>query len=168
MEIIQLVESNKWLSIGAFLLLLELIWIIYLQMALSRFKKKGSSVHLGEEGKRLEEMIYHQSKNIKSLDKEIHELYEISNQINNLAFRGIHKVAMARFNPFNDVGGDQSFSMALLNGKNSGVVISSLYTREGTRVFSKAIVAGKADKHPLTEEEIQVVKSAMDSEIRKV
>jgi uncharacterized glyoxalase superfamily protein PhnB len=75
---------------------------------------------------------------------------------------------MVRFNPFNDMGGDQSFAMALLNGKNNGLVISSLYTKEGTRVFSKAIKAGKTEKHPLTEEEEEAIKIALAKEDRKI
>ena len=55
-----------------------------------------------------------------------------------------------------------------LNGKNNGIVISSLHTREGTRVYSKAIAGGKAEKYPLTEEEEQVVKNAMAQETKKI
>ena len=90
----------------------------------------------------------------------IQELYNISNQINALAFSGFHKFGLVRFNPFKDVGGDQSFSLAILNGKDNGIVISSLFTREGTRVYSKSISAGEAEKYPLTEEEKEAIKKA--------
>ena len=80
----------------------------------------------------------------------------------------IHKVGIIRFNPFGDIGGDQSFSVALLDGKNTGIVISSLHTKEGTRVYSKPIVKGEADKYVLTEEEKKVVKIAMQKKPTKV
>src|SRR5437870_192453 len=45
----------------------------------------------------------------------------------------VQKVGFLRFNPFQDMGGDNSFVMALLDSEDSGVLISSLYTREGAR-----------------------------------
>ncbi len=94
------------------------------------------------------------------MDGEIQELFETSNRIGNLAMRGLHKVGIVRYNPFKDLGGDQSFAIALLDGKNSGLVISSLHTREGTRVYAKPISAGDSKKYALTEEEKQAIKIA--------
>jgi hypothetical protein len=77
-----------------------------------------------------------------------------------LGQKSIHKVGIIRFNPFKDIGGDQSFALALLDGKNSGIVISSLHTREGTRIYSKPIIKGESEKYTLTEEEKQAIKTA--------
>ena len=99
-------------------------------------------------------------KTLRALDTDIQELFEISNKIHALANRSIHKVAMVRFNPFKDLGGNQSFSLALLDGKNDGIIISSLHTREGTRVYSKAITKGEASEHELTDEEQSILAQA--------
>lgn len=115
----------------------------------------------------LEELLLTQAKSIQILDKDIQELYDISNQINQLSAKGLHKVGMIRFNPFKDVGGDQSFAVALLNGKGNGITISSLYSREGTRIYSKSISAGESEKYPLTEEEKEAIKMAMEKESKK-
>ena len=151
-----------------FVILVFLIWLIFIQKSLLALKRKNAELFSGNKVSSLEELIIAQSKNLKTLDKDIQELYEISYQINNLAFRGIHKTAMIRFNPFKEVGGDQSFAIALLNGKNSGIVISSLFTREGTRIYSKNIAAGKAEKYPLTEEETKAVSMAIINEAKKI
>jgi hypothetical protein len=156
------------LSAIIIIVFLLLVWNITLQVSLSRLKKKNTEIYAGNKAKNLEDVILQHSKSLKTLDKDIQELYNISNQINNLAFKGIHKAAMVRFNPFKEVGGDQSFAIALLNGKNTGLVISSLYTREGTRIYAKAITAGLSDKHPLTEEEEQAIKNALASEPKKI
>jgi cell division protein FtsL len=166
--ILQFFQKNIALFAIGGVVFMELLWIILLQISLRRLKKKTGNFNLGETGAKIEKALASQSKLIKGLDKEIQELYNISNQINNLASRGLHKVAMMRFNPFKDIGGDQSFSTALLNGKNNGIVISSLYTREGTRVYSKAITSGKSEKYPLTEEEEQVVRIAMNQNDKKI
>lgn len=159
--------GNNWALIAAFILILgEAAWIILLQVSLGKIKKNQALI--GGGSKSLEETVIEQAKNLKVLDKDIHELYNISNQINSLALRSLHRVGMVRFNPFNDIGGDQSFAIALLNGKNNGLVISSLYTKEGARVFSKAIKAGKTEKHPLTEEEESAIKIATAKEEKKI
>jgi hypothetical protein len=51
-----------------------------------------------------------------------------------------------------------------LTRKNNGVTISSLYTREGTRVYTKSIVSGKSEKYPLTQEEKQAIEMAIKPE----
>jgi len=157
-----LIKNNSEIIIIVLLalFLLMIVWIIYLQLGLSHLKRNNRDLFAGTKAKDLEQIIIKQAKNIKILDKDIQELYEISNQINNLALRGIHKTGFIRFNPFKEVGGNQSFSIALLNGKDDGIVISSLYTREGTRVYSKDILNGKSEKYPLTDEEVEVIKIA--------
>ena len=65
----------------------------------------------------------------------------------------IQKVGLLRFNPFKDTGGDQSFILALVDGTDSGVVISGLYSRAGTRWYAKRVANGKGVDHALSEEE---------------
>lgn len=72
----------------------------------------------------------------------------------------IHKVAFLRYNPFQDTGGDQSFSLCFLDKANNGVVISSLYARDGVRVYGKSIEGGKP-KQQLSEEEEKVLGEAI-------
>lgn len=137
-----------------------LVWNIFLQIGFSRMRKKQEQLFTGKNGMDLEKIILDQSQNLKELDKDIQDLYGISNQINNLASRSVHKVGVVRFNPFKDLGGDQSFSIALLDGQNNGMVISGLHTREGNRVYAKPVEKGQAVKHPLTEEEKEAIKLA--------
>jgi hypothetical protein len=148
-------------------LVLALVWNIFLHLGLKKIQATNREFFKGEKVKNMEEIILDQAKNLKVLDKDIQELYTISNEINNLALRGIHKISAIRFNPFKDVGGNQSFSIALLNGKNNGITITALYTKEGTRVYSKAITGGESIGFPLTEEEREAIKTALLSEDKK-
>ena len=141
-------------------LVIFLIWNVALQLQISHLKKRSQEFFAGKKVTNLEDLLLAQAKNLKLLDKDIQELYAISNQINALSLRGFHKLGVVRFNPFKDVGGDQSFSVALLNGKNDGLTISSLFTREGARVYTKSIVGGLSEKYPLTEEEKEAIKIA--------
>ena len=72
----------------------------------------------------------------------------------------LQKVGFMRFNPFQDTGGDNSFVIALLDQENSGVLLSSLYTRDGVRVFAKNIERGHT-RYPLIAEEQKVLEETM-------
>jgi hypothetical protein len=71
----------------------------------------------------------------------------------------IQKVGMVRFNPFREGGGDQSFSLALLDKNNSGVIVTSLYSREGNRIYGKPIKDGNS-AYTLSEEENKAIEEA--------
>lgn len=73
----------------------------------------------------------------------------------------IQKFKLKRYNPYDDVGGDLSFTLSLLNGKNSGVLITSLHTRAGTRLYAKEIIAGKSELKLSKEEEV-ILQEVMD------
>ncbi len=59
--------------------------------------------------------------------------------------RAFSRLGVVRFNPFEDTGGNQSFAMALLDGRDDGIVISSLHSRSGTRVYAKTLSGGRSD-----------------------
>lgn len=73
------------------------------------------------------------------------------------------KIGFVRYNPFSGVGGDQSFSIALLNDHNNGVVLTSLFSREGNRVYAKIIEKG-VSPHVLSDEEKQAIKEAIEKD----
>jgi hypothetical protein len=69
-------------------------------------------------------------------------------------------VGLVRFNPFEDTGGNQSFALALLDGRGDGFVVSSLHARAGTRVYAKAVTDGRSDG-ALSEEESDALRRAL-------
>lgn len=157
-----IIQDNLGLSVaGAVIVAVALlIWNVFLHLNVSRIKKNQQQLFLGKSGADLEKTILEHGKNLKELDRDIQDLYGISNQIHGLAKKSIHKVGVVRFNPFKDLGGNQSFSIALLDGENSGVVFSALHTREGSRTYAKPVEKGKAVKYPLTKEEQEAIEKA--------
>lgn len=71
------------------------------------------------------------------------------------------KISLVRFNPFGDTGGDQSFSLAVLDAHNSGYVLTSIHGRQGTRVYIKPLDFGKS-RYSLSEEEQLAISQAMN------
>lgn len=70
------------------------------------------------------------------------------------------KVGLVRYNPFADTGGDQSFVLALLDGNNDGIVITSLHSREQTRIFTKPVEKGKPSGYEFSKEEAEAISRA--------
>jgi len=70
------------------------------------------------------------------------------------------KINVVRYNPFENIGGDQSFILTILDQSNSGVIVSSLHNRDITRVYAKPIKDGQGDNITLSKEEkLAIVKT---------
>lgn len=113
-------------------------------------------------------LIWQQGKFLKSLfpksgERDLRKKFEeiIKTVEGCRSLRHIQRVELLRFNPYDDTGGNISFTVALLDNQGSGVVITSLHARSGTRVFGKEISLGKSSKYQLSKEEEAVIKKAM-------
>lgn len=73
----------------------------------------------------------------------------------------VQRIGVVRFNPFLDTGGAQSFTIAILDGHRSGIVMTSLYARTGNRWYVKTIGEGKGKDIELSKEEIAAIRQAM-------
>ncbi len=156
--------SLSFLVFFALLQLFMLGSIVLLLRNQARLKQKLTLFFGNKEARDLESILTEQLKEVKVLDQEIQEVFEAVNKLRDLSLKTIHKVSVGRFNPFKEVGGNQSFCVALLDGKNTGVIISSLHTREGTRVYAKPVKEGQPKEFPFTDEEKETVIKAIHSQ----
>ena len=92
------------------------------------------------------------SESVKNINKVIEE-------INKTDLDHIQKVSLTRFNPFSELGGDHSFSIAILNGHLTGFLLTGLHTRERTRVYVKNVEKGRCEQE-LSKEEKRVLEKA--------
>lgn len=72
----------------------------------------------------------------------------------------VRHIGLVRFSPFHDTGGDQSFTLALLDGRADGVVITALHSRSDSRLYAKPVERGKSS-YSLTPEEIDAIDRAL-------
>lgn len=87
-------------------------------------------------------------------------------KLNNFEKEGlgyIQRIELLRYNPYEDTGGDQSFTLAMLNEEGSGIVLTSLHARSGTRIFAKPVTEGRASKYQFSEEEETVIRRALQN-----
>jgi hypothetical protein len=142
----------------AFTIIIFILIIVQIRTA-TKLKKLGykyKKLLNGTDNKSLEQLIF----DTLSLSNDIAlENKEISKRIKNIERdmqSCIQKVGIIRYNAFENVGSDQSFSIALLDNNDNGVVISGIYSRESSTTYAKKIVNGQS-KHALSAEELQAI-----------
>lgn len=141
------------LNLTTLLLGLFFTWLLFITVMLWRvlvhYNKLGQGA--GEKGLRplLEEII----KDHALMKKDIEFLRNFCDRIEKEGEFHIQKVGLRRFNPFKDTGGDQSFILSLVDQKDSGVIISGLYSRSGVRWYAKRVKNGKGVEHELSDDE---------------
>jgi len=133
--------------------ILLLAWVFLLRRKMRIFLKGTKVIDM-------EEVVTEQTKIIREIRKEVKEISDWNNALQKICDISITKVGVIRFNPFKDTGGDQSFVIALLDSNDSGLVISSLYAREGTRIYAKPIEKG-GSIYNLSDEEKEAIKKAI-------
>lgn len=101
-------------------------------------------------------------KELRILEKNLSDVSRGLADLNKESQLHLKKIGFLRYNPFSGVGSDQSFSLALLDEENSGVLITSLFSREGNRVYAKTVEKGNSS-HPLSEEEQEALKKAIEN-----
>ena len=114
---------------------------------MSIFPKKQN-----EEPQNIDEILA----SFKELKEEFQSLKGELDNFRKENIRKVDKIGIVRFNPFDSLGGNQSFSLAILDGNNCGAVITSLFSREGNRVYGKPILNGTSE-FQLTDEEKQAM-----------
>ncbi len=115
------------------------------------FNLRKEKKELPENTKEIGEEINKIKKENELLKKEIKEIKEKQKL-------SIQKVEMERFNPFHEEGGNQSFSTVFLDGNKDGIVITALYTKEGSRIYGKPIKNGVSE-FSLSGEEKKIIKN---------
>lgn len=73
------------------------------------------------------------------------------------------KINVTRFNPFGDLGGDQSFILTILDQNNTGAIVTSLHNRDITRIYAKAIKNGEGDNITLSKDEKSAIVKTIKS-----
>ena len=142
-------------------LILLALWVFILSIILWRVMAHYNNLTKGLLDKTLGSVMDTLLSDAKLTQKQIDMLQKRCDTIEKDGFFHIQRIGLVRFNPFKDTGGDQSFILALLDGKSTGVVISGLYSRAGTRWYAKKVFEGKGVGHHLSHEEKNAIAQAI-------
>lgn len=132
-----------------------LILSVFVFIIFSFFRRFSKGVKEVDVRKTLDKILAAETKN----EKEIQEIKKEIQNIKYLDLEHVQRMSLVRFNPFKETGGDHSFSFVLLDGKENGVIITTLHTRERTRVYAKAINNGKSEIELSSEEKKALLKA---------
>ena len=145
--------------LGVLVIIMYLL-LIHLLYTLNYMKKRYKKMMTGVDGANLERMMIGCVDSTKNVADENAKLWEENRAIKELLSNALTKVAVVRFRAFEDMGGDLSYAVAMLDSHNNGVVMSSIFGREDSRSYVKPIEDGSST-YSMTAEEQDALKQAM-------
>lgn len=141
-----------------------LVSIILLIVTLCKLKKLRRRVDALTRGKNAESMesrileFFERIENLESHEQGIEENIQKIKENLKITYQ---KNGMVKYDAFREMSGALSYSIALLDQENSGVLVTSMYSREGCYSYAKEIIHGEC-KLNLSEEETEALKQAME------
>ena len=138
---------------------LAVITILLFLITIIRYKK----MMRGSKGRNIEELINSNLDRIEEAVENSQKSLEITNGFEEALKGCVNKVAIMRYKAFEDVGSDLSFSIALLDSHNDGIVLTGIYSRQDSTTYAKPIDKG-ISRYELSEEELHVLNEAMSKE----
>lgn len=131
---------------------------------LSKLKKKYERLSNNIEGENIEEIIHEYYQKIDHLDIRMNKMDVLVETIERKLLYSIQKIGFVQYNAFDDIGGSLSFSIALLDEKNTGFILTNIYSRSNSIIYGKPIKDGKS-AHTLSGEELQALDRAKNKSL---
>ncbi len=136
------------------------VWLLFLNKKTSTLQLKKKELVKAIEENRLDEVMELIRADLNGAINSLDELKGKHEKLEKINTNNISRIGMVRFNAFNDVGGELSFALALLNEIGDGAVISVINGRQESRIYAKTIRDGKAS-HQLSGEERRAIIKAI-------
>lgn len=156
-------EYSIFIIIGLTIITLLLFIItIVLLSSVKKLEKKYKKMMRGVNNKNLEQAL---NVNLDNIEKALAKSQQAIDECKNISeeLKGcVNKVAIMRYKAFEDVGSDLSFSIAILDSYNDGVIITGIYSRHDSTTYAKPIDKG-ISRYDLSEEELHVLNEAISS-----
>ena len=149
-----------WVIITIILVLLVITMMAKLSSLNKRYKKFLEK--LGN-GNNIEEDLETYMYRVEKVEKQNAEIANYVKTLDEDLTRCIQKVGIVRYNAFKDTGSDLSFTLALLDEHNDGVVLNGIYSREMSNIYAKPVKNGESS-YTMSEEEKMAVQKAINSE----
>lgn len=122
------------------------VWIVLLEQRLKKFMA-------GKDGASLEDTMKDILSSMSELNTENEAIKKEHQELVDMYAGGIRGVSLVKYNPYSDVGGSQSFAMCFLDSNGDGAVLSTLHSRDKTRVFAKKVSGFEAKVEVSAEEQ---------------
>ena len=141
------------------LLILYIISIANLKKLRNSYLKFMSKLGNGEN---IEGIMRNYINRVNEVDKKNEEIINYCNKIDKNIKNCSQKIGIVRYNAFKDTGRDLSFSLAILDDYNNGVVLNGIYARDSSNIYAKPIENGES-KYVLSDEEKEAIYKAINN-----
>ena len=153
-------QISPYLIIGMMIIIILLFILIFVLInSINKLESKYRRLMRGTNGKNLEEMLMEKLDSIDSIretaENTLNECSKLEAKIKDC----VQKVAIMRYKAFENVGSDLSFSIAMLDDHNDGIILTGIYGREESTTYAKPIDKG-ISRYDLSEEELYVLNEA--------
>ena len=138
-----------------------LVLVIISLCKLKTLKRRVDSLTRGKDTESMEDIILSYLQRVESLEEGEEITRAALTAIKDNLKINYQKKGLVKYDAFREMSGALSYSLALLDKENNGVLISSMYSREGCYTYAKDIVNGES-KINLSEEEVEALKQAMN------
>ena len=148
-----------WLIGLSAMIFFAIAWLLDMGNRQRQMQSRLDQIFSDEEGhdlsKPLEALMTRSELNAEQLQQLQSDMDHLKSGLPNT----IQAIGLVRFQAFSDYGGDQSFALALADAAGDGVVVSSIFAREGTRTYAKSLT-GWTSSYSLSFEEEEAVSQA--------
>jgi hypothetical protein len=148
------------LLILADIILLAGIFVLFRQLSLLR--RNIAILKRGASGESLVEKVANQALQVEDIYRRLDEQVAQKDYLAEVLAGAVQRMAVVRFDAFEDMGGKLSFVIAMLDENGDGVLLTSIYGRNENRTYAKAVRAGSAT-HVLSEEESEALRIALST-----
>lgn len=162
-SLMEILKSDIFVLLFACITLILLVGFIIMIAKLSSINKKYRTFlqKLGN-GKDITEDLENYMYRVERVEKQNAEISQYIKNLDEDLTKCIQKVGIIRYNAFKDTGSDLSFTLALLDENNNGVVLNGIYSREMSNIYAKPVQNGQSS-YTLSAEEKQAINKAIES-----
>lgn len=154
-----------WVAlVGGLALVLALAALLLAMAALRRARRQTTRLnHLLRDSQAtdIEQVLGDQWRSLRTAEDAVSHLSGRLDRIEAILPRALQHVGIVRYNAFPGAGAELSFSLALLDDKSDGIVLTGLYGREETRVYAKPLSHGTS-RYQMSSEEKEAVRAAAE------
>lgn len=145
------------LIINAMLLVLYVLNSI----KLTKLRKNYSDfmTKLGK-GENINDMLQEYVKKVEDVKSENSEIERYCEKLDNDSKENLKNIGLVRYNAYKDTGSNLSFALAILNDKNTGIVLNGIYGRDTSNIYAKPVINGKSE-YALSREEEEAINKAL-------
>jgi hypothetical protein len=154
------------------MLLLILILGVLLIITMNQLKvisRKYYTLTSGKKAKDLESVIFDRFDQMDKIKSKMRKFNKEHKTFKGHLDSCYNKMGLVKYDAFDSMAGELSFSLALLNDENSGFVLSTMHSKQGCFSYAKEIIKGES-YIALSNEEKEAIRKArtIDEEIEKL